>query len=244
MNESTRPVTAIVAARGNSRGIVRKNLQDLGGKPLVVHSLEAARAAKSVDDILVTTDDDEIAGVCESFGFPAPYRRPAALAADKASMLDVVLDALAHLEKAGRGCGIFVLLQPTSPLRSHRHIDEAVALFRRSGAELLTSVHEVREHPFDCVALAGRHQAAGRRDWKLMMRPDAKRGNRQSYKSGFHYINGALYLGTPQALRRHGAFVVEGETVLYAMDQLDGIDIDTPNDLELARALMEYRQRG
>ena len=237
------PVVALVAARGSSKGIPRKNLQDLCGKPLIVRSLEAAMAAKTVDLVMVSTENDDIACVCEAAGVPVPYRRPAALATDQASMLDVVLDALDYLEISLRACGLLVLLQPTSPLRTGRHIDEAVDLFRRTEAELLTSVHSVREHPFDCVALTGRGAIDGRSDWSFMMRPDAARIRRQDYERGFHYVNGALYLATPEALRRHRAFLVEGKTVLYEMDMLDGLDIDEVHDLELARALVEYRMR-
>ena len=228
-------VLAIIPARGGSKGIPRKNIVPLAGRPLVAHTLEAARAAKVVTDILVSTDDDEIAAVCAGLGAATAYRRPAALAGDTASAVEAAVHALDWwAERQGGDPELLVLLQPTSPLRTAADIDGTVAALRRAGVESAISVHEMSEHPMECVA-------ATTDGWRMLVAPPAGATGRQAYGARFHFINGAVYVVTPGFLRQRRAFMVEGgETALYVMDALRGIDIDEPTDLDLAEAILTH----
>ena len=221
-------IVAIVAARGGSKGIPKKNIMPIAGKPMIVYSLEAAAQAQHVDHVFVTTDCDEIASVCKDAGFQVPYRRPDSLASDDATMLDTVLDAIDQVEKSGVNIGGYLLLQPTCPFRTAQHIDQAITKWRQSEMDALVSVHELREHPFDCITLDTNN------DWQLMLEAHEPRLRRQDYKAGYYYINGAIYLGRPQTLREQGKFLLENQTAFYEMDYFSGIDIDDPIDLELA----------
>jgi N-acylneuraminate cytidylyltransferase/CMP-N,N'-diacetyllegionaminic acid synthase len=208
---------------------------------LIVHTLDAARASSTVTDILVSTDDAEIASVCEAAGMPVPYRRPPALAGDTAGMVDTVLHAADWWQSTrGNEPELIVLLQPTSPLRTATDIDGTVAALRDAGRESAVSVHPMREHPMECVRISGE-------TWtKLAQAPNGAL-RRQDYDGRFCFINGAVYAVTPAFLRKHKAFVAEhGETVLYEMDAMRGIDIDNPEDLDLAEAILNHarlRQR-
>jgi CMP-N-acetylneuraminic acid synthetase len=228
-------VLAIVPARGGSKGIPRKNIVPLLGRPLIAYTLDAARAAKSVGDILVSTEDEEIASVCEQLGVSVAYRRPVALGGDRAGMAETVIDALDWWRmQNGEDPEIVVLLQPTSPLRAAEDIDGTVGALLAARASSAISVHEMREHPMECIRMTG---AA----WEMLVDPPKGAAGRQDYDARFHFINGAVYAVIPRFLREHKAFVATGnETALYVMNALRGIDIDDPEDLHLAEAILGH----
>ena len=129
-------VIALIPARGGSKGIVGKNLALLGGKPLLRYTTDAARQSGCIDRVLLSTDSEEIAAAGRAAGVEVPFLRPPELASDHASMSDVLRHCLAWLEgESAEPVEAIVLLQPTSPFRSSRHIDEAVALWRAKSAE-------------------------------------------------------------------------------------------------------------
>src|SRR5919199_499460 len=153
MTPSTSPdVVALVPARGGSKGIPRKNLALLAGKPLVRWAVETAQAAETVTRVVVSTDDDEVAAAAAAAGAEV-LRRPPQLAADDTPMLEVIRHALANID----ACDVLVLLQPTSPLRRAEHVDAAVSLLLGTGADAVVSVVEVphRYRPGSLMALEG-----------------------------------------------------------------------------------------
>ena len=223
---------ALVPARGGSKGIPRKNLASLAGKPLLQYTLEAARASHHIDDTLLTTDDEEIAALAARCGAATRYRRPPQLAGDDAPMIVAVEHALEwYAREHGRTPDALLLLQPTSPLRTADDIDGAIARFREAGADTLASVHRLSEHPCECVVTEGS-------TWQYLVPPPPAAAGRQDYRGGFFFINGALYLARTEALRRERRFVVPGTTLLYEMPRERGIDIDSPLDLACAAALL------
>jgi CMP-N-acetylneuraminic acid synthetase len=228
-------VLAIVPARGGSKGIPRKNLAPLAGRPLIAYTLDAARAANGVTDIIVSTEDEEIAAACEAQGVRVPYRRPAALAGDGVGMVETVLHALEWWEaQRGSTPDVIVLLQPTSPLRRGQHIDGTLAVLSDTGRGSAISVNEMIEHPMESVRVTGA-------SWTMLERPAPGIARRQDYGARFYFINGAVYACTTAFLRAHRAFMVEGDkTGLYLMDPISGIDVDDPQDLDLAEAILAH----
>lgn len=228
-------VLAVIPARGGSKGILRKNIATLAGRPLIAYTLDAVRTASTITDVLVSTDDDEIIAMCKSLGVEMPYRRPAELGGDRVGMVETVLHALDWWKQTRGGePDLIVLLQPTSPLRSAEDIDGTVKALRSSGKSSATSVHEMREHPMECVRIADG-------TWSLLEKPPEGANRRQDYTAQFQFINGAVYAVTPQFLRSRRAFVAEGsDTALYTMDAMRGIDIDDPEDLDLAEAILTH----
>lgn len=143
-------VTAIIPARGGSKGVPKKNVHPLGGFPLVAYSIAAAKLAAGVDRVIVSTDSEEIAEVAKKFGAEVPFIRPSEFATDKSPDAHYLLHALEWLEKnEGAIPNYFVNLRPTTPLRDPKHITEAIELIKtKPEATSIRSGHEIRESPY------------------------------------------------------------------------------------------------
>lgn len=141
-------VLGLIPARGGSKGVPRKNIKPLAGRPLLAYTADAALAAKSLARVVLTTEDEEIAAVGRACGLDVPFMRPAELAEDTTPTLPVVIHALRTLEAAGERFDAVCLLQPTNPLRSSADIDRCVELLQ--GADSVLSVlavpHEYNPH--------------------------------------------------------------------------------------------------
>jgi CMP-N,N'-diacetyllegionaminic acid synthase len=225
-------VLGLIPARGGSKGIPGKNLVPLGGKPLIAHSIDAAKASATISLVMVSTDSDEIAAACEAHGVAVPRRRTPQHATDSAGMLGVALEALDWCCQDGDEIDMVVLLQPTSPLRNAADIDGTVAAMRAAGVESAISVHMMTEHPAECVEARGR-------DWNFLVNPPQGAAGRQNYQRNFFFVNGAVYAVSPRFLRQNSSFFLEGpETALYEMDRLRGVDINDWFDLNIANALL------
>jgi CMP-N,N'-diacetyllegionaminic acid synthase len=133
-------VLGLVPARGGSKGITRKNVALLRGRPLLWYTIDAARCARRLSRVVVTTDDPEIAEIGRSCGADVPFLRPAALADDAAPMLPVVQHAVGELEKVGDRYDAICLLHPTTPLRLSRHIDACIDLLEEGGCDAVVTV--------------------------------------------------------------------------------------------------------
>jgi CMP-N-acetylneuraminic acid synthetase len=230
-------ILGIIPARGGSKGIPRKNLAPLGGRPLIAHTCNAARGSRRLTRIVVSTDDPEVAAVAERLGVEVPFPRPAALAADETPMLDVLLDLVSTLERDGYHPDALVLLQPTSPFRRAEHIDGAVDLLLESGADSVVSVVPV-PHQFTPLSLM-------RLDGDRLVPVSGEPGPlRRQDKAMLFARNGpaVLALRTP---------VLVGQRVLYGRDtralimsREDSVDIDDAFDLEVAELLLTARTAG
>ncbi len=140
---------AIVTARGGSKGLPGKNIKILNGKPLIGWTLEQIKASELVDEVFVSTDSQKIADVCERFGVPVPELRPDYLAEDSTSSIDVLEYTLQYLKNAGKEFDYFILLEPTSPLRKQKDLDNIIKLAGDNReCDGVISVGEVHmEHP-------------------------------------------------------------------------------------------------
>jgi CMP-N-acetylneuraminic acid synthetase len=215
-------VVALVPARGGSKGIRRKNLAPLGGRPLVAWSVEAGLESEAVTRTVISTEDEEIAAAGRELGADV-LARPSGLAGDDTPMRDVVLHALGELG----GIDVLVLLQPTSPLRRAHHVDEAVGLLLRSGADSVVSVVEVphRYRPGSLMALEGERLV-----------PLGEESATRQEKPVVYARNGPAILAVRTA--RIGADLYGGDCRPYVMEPRDSVDVDEAFDLELAELLL------
>lgn len=214
-------ILGLIPARGGSKGIPQKNLAPLAGRPLLAWTCEAARGASALTRVVVSTDDDAIAAEAERCGVET-LRRPRGLAADDTRMLAAVEHALDELGEPDA----IVLLQPTSPLRGARHIDEAVALWRATGADSVVSVVEV-PHQFTPASLL---RLEGDR-----LEPyggDTGPTNRQQ-KERLYARNGPAVVVTRPSVVRAGRLYGD-DLRAYPMAPRDSVDVDGPEDLALA----------
>lgn len=148
-------ILGLIPARGGSKGIPRKNIKLLAGKPLIAWTIEAALDSSCFARLIVSTDDAEIASVARQYGAEVPFLRPAELASDAASSMDVVLHGLDWLAQAAQSLpGLVMLLQPTSPLRTPEDIQAAITLQTEKNAEAVVSVCEAA-HPVQWLRRLG-----------------------------------------------------------------------------------------
>lgn len=228
MAGGTRTLTrlALIPARGGSKGIPRKNIRPFSGKPLLQWSIDAARASGCVDQVVVSTEDPEIAEIARAGGADVPFLRPKQLAGDTTAGIDPVLHALQQLPEVSD----VLMLQPTSPLRTSEDIKAIIALRREAGRESAVSLSPSSKHPAWMYSLNEKRQLD-----KLL--PDASASCRQDLAQ-VYVLNGALYLATRGFLLREKAFL-SSETIGYVMPLERSVDIDTPLDWQWAEFLMQ-----
>jgi len=227
MTDAPTSLLAVIVARGGSKTLPRKNLLPLGGRPLIGWSIRAALNAASVSRVIVSTDDPEIAAVARAEGADVPFMRPAHLASDDATSIDVMTHALQNLP----GYEAAVLLQPTSPFRSASDIEAGFALFRLSGAPSCTSVCPVEESPYlmyqvDPMARLQR------------VVPIPKGGLRRQDLPQVAILNGALYYVSVDRFLKDETLVHEN-AVGYLMPRSRSIDIDDARDLKIAADILD-----
>lgn len=220
---------ALIPARGGSKGIPRKNIRPFFGKPLLHWSIDVALAADCVDQVVVSTDDPEIAEVAKAGGALVPFLRPAEFATDTAPGIAPVLHALESLPHVSD----VLLLQPTSPLRTSADIESIVALRRQAGCESAVSLAPSDKHPAWMYGLNESQVLE-----PLLHLPEAH--CRQQLPPAY-VLNGALYLATRHFLLREKAFIRE-ETIGYVMPALRSLDIDSPLDWQWGEFLMAQLQ--
>jgi CMP-N-acetylneuraminic acid synthetase len=223
-------IVALIPARGGSKGVKRKNLRDLAGKPLLRHTVDAAKACSAIDGIYLSSEDTEILAAGEGMGCML-VPRPPALAHDESSANDVVFDFFAQVPLADDD--VIFYLQPTSPLRTGVHLDEAIATMLAAGAEGLVAVTELEKSPYKafCVDAQGHLES-------LFGEKYSNYGRQQLPRT---YIpNGAIYIFRKKFFVERGGFPSNG-SLPYIMSKADSVDIDTESDLELAGRMMEQR---
>jgi CMP-N,N'-diacetyllegionaminic acid synthase len=229
------PIVGLIPARGGSKSIPRKNLAVVAGRPLLAYTARAALGAARLDRVMLSTDDAEIAEAGRALGLEIPFLRPAALAGDETGMVPVMRHALDWLQEHGGAASALVLLQPTSPLRTAGHIDEAVALLLDSGAETVVSVVEV-PHNFGPASVMTRHED-GRLTPFLPGPPILRRQD----KPRVFARNGPAILAVRSAVLRRDTLYGE-PTLGYPMNAADSLDIDDPEDLWLAEQYIRRRE--
>lgn len=221
-------ILAIIPARGGSKGIPRKNVRLLAGKPLVAHTIEHACQARSVDRVVVSTDDPEIAVVSEQYGAEVVWR-PAEISGDTASSESALLHTLVFLEQTeGYRPDLVVFLQCTSPIRRPEDIDQAVQTLLDEDADSLLSV--VPFHHFIWRLVDDQGQPV---DYDYRHRP--RRQDRQPE----YMENGSIYVFEPWVLRRFNNRL-GGKIALYVMGGWSSVDINTLQDFELCEWIASH----
>lgn len=226
-------VLGVICARGGSKGLPRKNVLDLGGRPVVAWSVEAARGAACLSRFILSTDDGEIAEAARKAGCEVPFMRPPQLAGDESSIYDVLLHALDSLDRTFEHV---VLLQATSPLRRASDIDLCVDLCRSTRAPAALSVTRAAKPPQWMYRLdgIGRLVPAFLQENVISRRQEA---------DDYFIPNGAVYVARTDFLRQSRSFVGP-ETRAYVMPPERSIDIDTQLDLIVARAILDEINQG
>jgi N-acylneuraminate cytidylyltransferase len=223
-------VLAVIPARGGSKGVVRKNVRPVGGKPLIAWTIEQAKSAKLIDRVMVDTDDAEIADVARGLGIDVPFLRPGELATDDALVIDALMKLI---ERLAQRFDYLAMLQCTSPLRLSEDIDAAIELCVRSGAPACVSVTDAGKPPQWMLEIAEEGRIRPLSGW------DGFRKRRQDLPAAF-IPNGAVYIAEVLWLCRTRSFYGP-DTVAYVMPRARSIDLDTEEDCLIADALLSAR---
>jgi len=224
-------VVAVIPARGESKGIPRKNIRDLTGEPLIAYTIEAAKKSRYIDRIIVSTDNKEIASVSKYYGAEVPFLRPAELATDEAPTLPVIQHAVKLLEGEGKKVDIVIILQPTSPLRGEARIEEAVEKLVRTGADSVITVCRVKYHPFWSFTIKG--------DQLVPFLGEGINVTRHQDLPEVYALNGAVY-----AVRRDILFdqnsLFGKDTRAVVMPYEASVDINDYFDLFVTEMVLKY----
>jgi CMP-N,N'-diacetyllegionaminic acid synthase len=223
-------ILALIPARGGSKRLPRKNIRVLGDKPLIVWSIAVARDIPEICDILVSTDDSTIASICSSAGALVPWLRPAELATDTASSVDVVLHALDWYETENGTVDGILLLQPTSPFRTPKTVLSGISLFKKNGRQSVLGVSPTHAHPIWTLKIDGEYLVPFLQEHGL--------GKRSQDLPAAYVVNGSFYLISPEELRINRAFVGLRTSPLIIESPQEALDIDTEWDWKVAEACL------
>jgi CMP-N-acetylneuraminic acid synthetase len=228
-------ILVIIPARGGSKGVLKKNIRNLNGLPLIAYTILAAKKVNDLTNIIVSTDSKEIASVSRKYGAEIPFIRPQHLATDTASGIDVIMHAIEFYESQGSYYDDVMVLQPTSPLRDDTDIKNCLEIYYKNKCDSVISVCEAQVHPYlyRIIDENGALQDFIHQDDKHMRRQDMP---------VVYQLNGAIYITSVKVFKERKSFY--GDIVLpYVMDNIKSIDIDTELDLKVAELIMKERMK-
>jgi len=239
MTEDTQKILCLITARGGSKRVLRKNVKDLLGKPLIAWTVETAKESKVLDRIVLTTDDEEIADAGRKAGAEVPFMRPAELAGDTATSYQAVRHAVEWLkENEGYETEWIILLEPTSPGRRPFHVSEVAKLIREKGSEF-DSIIGITEMPGHFSHL----KEFNLTDTGIMERVGDKAGLKQIISRNqdvptSYYINSSIYAFKVKNLYDGDSSLWGDSTYGYLIEEKYATDIDTPEDWMIAEVKM------
>ncbi len=224
----TKSLCAIIPARKSSKRLPNKNKLDLCGKPLIAWTIEAAKESKYIDNIIISSDDIDILNIAKKYSVQS-IKRPDILATDEAKTIDVIIDVI---DKLKNSYDFIILLQPTSPLRNHTHIDQAIELLIEKNADAIISLCEVDHNPLWSNILNDNLSLKG------FISENIK--NKRSQELPKYYrINGAIYICKTSILLKEKSFFIENNIYAYVMDKYSSIDIDDEFDFNFAKFALD-----
>lgn len=225
-------VTALIPARGGSKRLPRKNVKLLGDKPLIAWSIEAAKASKYIDRVIVSTDDEEIKQVSEQYGAQVPFLRPEHLSNDHASSFDVIKHAICFLQ-LDQPNELIVLLQPTSPLRLVSELDTALEFFIAKNAKGIVSISETEHSPMWSNTLPENGCMSD------FIRPEVQ-GKRSQDLPRFFRLNGSIYIYETLSLLEQAKMFFDENVYGFETSLETAVDIDTALDFLVAETIIKH----
>ena len=221
-----RTFLAIIPARGGSKRLPQKNILDLCGKPLIAWTIEASLKSKFITKTIVTSDDEEILRISKEFGAET-IKRPKELASDTSTTFDTIKHVIQNI----KNYDYIVLLQPTSPLRTSNHIDEAINLLEVKNADAIISVCQMEHNPLWSNTL-NKDQ-----NMKNFLKDEVINKRSQDLET-YYRLNGAIYICDTKKLLENNSFFLNENIYAYLMDKNKSIDIDEDIDFITAEVLI------
>lgn len=222
-----RKVLAIIPARGGSKGVPKKNIRNLNGKPLIAWTIEEAKKSQYIDKLIVSSDDDEIMKVSREWGAEVPFKRPFELSQDDTPGINPVLHAIKYFPDYE----YIVLLQPTSPLRLVVDIDNALEKCIEHNSESTVSVAPTTTTPYWMYKI-------GKNGYLKSVISDGNYPFQRQQAPILYELNGAVYVSTIESIKRNKSFLLDN-TIPYVMPRKRSIDIDTIDDFDYCEFLLK-----
>lgn len=222
----------LIPARGGSKGVPRKNIKELNGKPLIQYTIDAVRNLFDDSHLYVSTDDVQIKRIVEQLGLAVPFIRPKELATDSTGTEEVILHAVQFAESQDYYPTEVILLQPTSPFRNRQHIVEAIETYKLSDCDMLVSVKETKSNPYYILfeesnnGYLTKSKAGG-----FVRRQDCPK---------VWELNGAIYIINVSSIKKKPISMFD-KIVKYIMDETSSHDIDTIMDWKLAECIVKEK---
>ncbi len=225
-------ILGIIPARGGSKGLPKKNIKMMCGKPLIFWTIDQALASEYVDEVFLSTDSEEIAEVSKRTGLNVPFLRPPELARDDSPTADAIEHVLTELQKNGKRFDYLVLLEPTSPLRRPEDIDAAIRIMdRKKDADCLISVGEIHmEHPMIAKAIDKNGFVA-----PYIHGLEKINQRQQADKAYFPY--GVIYISKVSSFMEKRTFYTE-KTIPYFIERWQNFEVDDEIDFDIIEYLM------
>lgn len=229
-------ILGVIPARGGSKGVPRKNIRNICGKPLIQYIFESAQKSKYINRLILSTEDDEIAGVAMSIGIEVPFMRPRELATDTASSISVIKHALKFFDDLGIRFEGVILLQATNPFTTADTIDRTIELWIETGCDSVTTITEMtRGHPYITKRLK-----PGNIIESFCPAPPGVVISRRQDREKAYYMTGAVYMRSRaliEAENMDGHYLGKDSRAVV-VNEIEAIDINKPFDFELAEWVM------
>lgn len=215
---------AMITARGGSKRIPRKNIKEFCGKPILAYSIEAALESGVFDEVMISTEDNEIAEIAQRYGAAFPFRRSGKMASDYAMTIDVMLEVVSEYRKQGKDPKSVCCIYPTAPFVTAEKLKEANELFEDSGADAVIPVVKFSFPPQRCFVINGKYMKFKWKEYELSRSQDLE---------PFYHDAGQFYFIKTEAMISQRTLVPEKTSPLI-MDEMEVQDIDNMNDWNIA----------
>jgi len=222
-------ILAIIPARGGSKGIPRKNIKELAGKPLIAWTIEEAKKSKYIDRLILSSDDEEIITVAKEWGCEVPFVRPKELATDSSPSIDFVLHAINNIDKQ---FDYICLLQPTSPLRNVDDINNCILYCIDNNSNSCVTISEVEKHPYYMYELSKNNNL-------IKVLPNTGVLRRQDLPK-IYEVNGSVYLNNVDFLKLNKIFI-DKSTNGYIIPKERAVDIDSDLDWKICELILKEK---
>ena len=227
-------ILAIIPARKNSKRVKNKNVVSINSKPLISYTIESAIKSKFIDKIIVSSDDKKIINISKKLGVNVSGLRPKNLSRDNSKSIDVIKYEINKLREYNEIFDYVILLQPTSPFRTHRHIDESITTLIEKNAKCIVSVCEI-EHPIEWTNTLNKNLSMNN-----FLAEDIHGKRSQDFKKKYR-LNGAIFLSKIKDVFIQNKLLLKGRSYAYIMPMQDSIDIDNELDINFVNFLIKNK---
>ncbi len=225
-------VLGVIPARGGSKRLPGKNIREFAGLPLLAWTIRAGLRSDYIDRIIVSTDNEDIKNISLKHGAEVPFLRPDNLATDQSSSYDLVAHSLKYYQSLNINYDLIVLLQPTSPLRNHGHINRAFKLLQKKRGDSIISVSKTNETNRHTVVVDENHCV------KYFFDDGAYEGKVNGNMEERYSLNGAIYIIDTEKLLAQESLFLQENIYAFFMEEESSVDIDTLVDFEYAQSII------